>query len=162
SGGPDYPYTVSREGDWTRLSLDAPAPDRTAALMIHLYLANAPQGTLWWDDISFDEIPDPGPRPVTIATLHLRPTDTGSPPASVQRFLDVIETAVPSKTDVILLPEVITLVGTEKTGKKAVDVAEPVPGPTTARLADVAALRHSYIAASIYEREGRAVYNTAV
>ena len=61
-----------------------------------------------WDDISFDEIPDPGPRPVTIATLHLRPTDTGSPQASVRRFLDVIEKGVPSKTDVILLPEVIT------------------------------------------------------
>src|SRR5437773_43466 len=162
SGGPDYPYTVSREGDWTRLSLDAPAPDRTVALTIHLYLANAPQATLWWDDISFDEIPDPGPRRVTVATLHLRPTDTGSPQASVQRFLDVIDKAVPSKTDVILLPEVITLVGTEKTGKKAADVAEPVPGPTTERLAKVASSRRSYIAASIYEREGRTICNTAV
>jgi predicted amidohydrolase len=162
SGGPDYPCAVSRDGEWTRLSLDAPAPDRTVAVTIHLYLANAPQGTVWWDDVSFDEIPDPGPRPVTIATLHLRPTDTGSPQASVQQFLDVIEKAVPAKTDVILLPEVITLVGTEKTEKKAVDVAEPVPGPTTARLAKVAGSRHSYIAASIYEREGRAIYNTAV
>ena len=162
SGGPDYPYNVSRQGDWTRLSLDAPAPDRTVAVTIHLYLANAPQGTLWWDNISFDEIPAPGPRPVTIATLHLCPTDSGSPQESVRRFLEVIEKAVPSRTDVILLPEVITLVGTEKTGKKAMDVAEPVPGPTTARLAEVARLRHSYIAASIYERDGRAIYNTAV
>jgi predicted amidohydrolase len=92
----------------------------------------------------------------------LRPTDTGSPQESVRRFLEVIEKAVPSKTDVILLPEVINLVGTEKTGKKAVGVAEPVPGPTTERLAEVARLRRSYIAASLYEREGRAIYNTAV
>src|SRR6267142_3723867 len=76
SGAPDYPYAVSREGEWTRLSLDAQAPDKTAEVTIHLYLANAPQGTLWWDDVSFDEIPAPGPRPVTIATIHLRPRDT--------------------------------------------------------------------------------------
>src|SRR4029077_16083505 len=135
SGAPDYPYPVSREGEWTRLSLDAQAPDKTADVTIHLYLANAPQGTLWWDDVSFDEIPAPGPRPVTIATIHLRPRDTVDSEESVGKFLDAIQTAVPAKTDVIVLPEVITLVGTKK---KAMDVAEPVPGPTTARLVEVA------------------------
>ena len=68
---------MTREGEWTRLSLDAQAPDKTAAVTIHLYLANAPQGTLWWDDISLDEIPAPLARPVTIASIHLRPRDTG-------------------------------------------------------------------------------------
>ena len=159
SGAPDYPYAVSREGEWTRLSLDAQAPDKTADVTIHLYLANAPQGTLWWDDVSFDEIPAPGPRPVTIATIHLRPRDTVDSEESVGKFLDAIQTAVPAKTDVIVLPEVITLVGTKK---KAMDVAEPVPGPTTARLVEVARRRNSYIVASLYEKDGHAIYNTAV
>ena len=159
SGAPDYPYTVTREGEWTRMSIDAQAPDKTTEVTIHLYIANAPQGTLWWDDVSLDEIPAPAPRPVTIATIHLRPRDTESPEDSVRRFLETIKTAVPAKTDVILLPETITLVGTNK---KAVDVAEPVPGPTTARLVELARQRNSYVAASIYEKDGHAIYNTAV
>ncbi len=48
------------------------------------------------------------------------------------------------------------------TGKKYADVAEPIPGPTTARLGEMARRKHSYLAAGIYEREGPAVYNTAV
>jgi hypothetical protein len=83
SGAPDYPYTVTREGEWTRLSIDAQAPDKTADVTIHLYLANAPQGTLWWDDVSLDEIPAPPPRRVTIATIHLQPKDSESPEESV-------------------------------------------------------------------------------
>ena len=71
----------------------------------------------------------------------------------------MIEKAVPAKTDVILLPEVITLVGTNK---KAMEVAEPVPGPTTARLVDVARRRNSYVVAGIYEKDGQAIYNTAL
>jgi predicted amidohydrolase len=159
SGAPDFPYTVTREGEWTRLSLDSQAPDKTAAVTIHLYLANAPQGTLWWDDVSLDEIPAPAPRPVTIASIHLRPRDTGSPEESVRRFLEAIETAVPAKTDVIVLPEMITLEGTKKT---AMEVAEPIPGPTTARLVEVARRRNSYVVANIYEKDGHAIYNTAV
>jgi predicted amidohydrolase len=141
------------------LKTGAQAPEKTADVTIHLYLANAPQGTLWWDDVSFDEIPAPGPRPVTIATIHLHPRDTVDSQESVGKFLDAIQTAVPAKTDVIVLPEVITLVGTKK---KAMDVAEPVPGPTTARLVEVARRRNAYIVASLYEKDGHAIYNTAV
>src|SRR5690242_18018143 len=42
AGRPDYPYAVTRDGEWTRLTLDAPAPDKTAAVKIELYLSNAP------------------------------------------------------------------------------------------------------------------------
>jgi len=66
---------------------------------------------------------------------------------------------VHGKTDVILLPEGITVVGT---GKTYAEVAETIPGPTTARLGDLARSRSSYVAAGIYEREGTAIYNTAV
>ena len=66
---------------------------------------------------------------------------------------------IPAKTDVILLPEGITVVGT---GKQYVDVAETIPGPTTISLGDVARRRNTYIVAGIYEREGHVVYNTSV
>ena len=59
----------------------------------------------------------------------------------------------------ILLPEGITVVGT---GKSFADVAETVPGPTTQRLGELARKHNSYIVAGLYEREGPAIYNTAV
>ena len=159
AGQPDYAWRATREGSWTRLMLEAKAPEDAAAVVVQLYLANAPSGTLWWDDIALDQIPDPGPRRVTIATINLKPRQTHSAEESVGRFIEAVGTAVKVKTDIILLPEGITAVGT---GKPYVEVAEPIPGPTTMRLGELARQRSSYIVAGIYEREGPAVYNTAV
>ncbi|MCL5745654.1 MAG: carbon-nitrogen hydrolase family protein [Acidobacteria bacterium] len=159
AGYPDYVYHARRDGAWTRLTLDAPAPPDAAAVKLELYLANAPQGTVWWDDISLEQIPAPAPRNVTVAAINLMPERTGSAAESVRQFLEAVNRAVPGKTDVILLPEGITVVGT---GKSYVEVSEPVPGPTTERLGELARKRHSYVIAGIYERDGVAVYNTAV
>ena len=156
---PDYVYRSTREGTWTKLWLEAQAPEKAASVVLQFYLSNAPQGTVWWDDISLEEIPDPGPRKVTVASINLRPANTHSADESVGQFLAAVEKAVPGKTDVILLPEGITVVGT---GKTYPEVAEPIPGPTTTRLGELARKRSSYVAAGIYEREGAAIYNTAV
>lgn len=159
AGRPDYPYAVKPEGEWTRLVLEAPAPRKAAAVKIELYLGNAPQATLWWDDVSLEEIPNPGPRTVTVATVKFQPHGTGSAAENVRQFVELMDRAVPEKADVILLPEGMTVAGT---GKSDADVAEPLPGPTTTRLAEVARRRHAWIIAGLYEREAPAVYNTAV
>ncbi|MFN0167421.1 MAG: carbon-nitrogen hydrolase family protein [Bryobacteraceae bacterium] len=159
SGQPEYAYKVTPFGDWKRITLEAPAPGQASAVKMQLFLQNAPHATVWWDDISFQPIATPAARPVTVASINLSPKSTGSAEASVGRFLETIDRTVTVRTDLILLPEGITLVGT---GKRYADVAEPIPGPTTARLADVARKRKTYVAAGIYEREGQALYNTAV
>jgi predicted amidohydrolase len=158
TGQPDYVYAGERGGEWTRVSLDASAPEASASVKLQLYLQNAPYATIWWDDISIEEIAAPGARPVRVASINLRPRDTHSAEQSVNEFLAVIRKSVAS-ADVILLPEGITVVGT---GKHYPDVAESIPGPTTERLAQVAREKHAYIVAGIYEREGAAIYNTAV
>jgi predicted amidohydrolase len=158
TGQPDYVYAAERTGDWTRVSLDAPAPEAAATVKLQLYLQNAPYATIWWDDISLEEIAAPGARTVRVASINLRPRDTHSAEQSVNEFLAVIRKSV-SGADVILLPEGITVVGT---GKHYPDVAESIPGPTTERLAEVAREKNAYIVAGIYEREGAAIYNTAV
>ena len=71
--------------------------------MLQLYLSNAPYGTVWWDDISLERISAPPPRPVTIASINLRPQGTGSPEKSVDRFIEIITAQVTGRTDVILL-----------------------------------------------------------
>src|SRR5256885_2401419 len=65
-------FCLKKESEWTRMSIDAQAPDKTTEVTIHLYIAHAPQGTLWWDAVSLDSIPAPAPRPVTLASIHLR------------------------------------------------------------------------------------------
>jgi predicted amidohydrolase len=159
SGMPDYVYRASREGEWTKVWLETQAPAKAASAVVQLYLSNAPQGTVWWDDLSLEQIPDPGPRRVSVASVNLRPSRTKSAAENVRLFLAAVEEKVPAKTDVILLPEGITVVGN---GKPYPEAAETIPGPTTKALGEVARKRSAYIAAGIYEREGAAIYNTAV
>jgi predicted amidohydrolase len=158
-GMPDYIYRSAAEGDWTKVWSEAQAPEKAAFVVVQLHLSNAPQGTVWWSDLSLEQIPDPGPRAVSLASINLRPARTKSAEENVRLFIETIDAKVPAKTDVIVLPEGITVVGN---GKAYPDVAETIPGPTTKSLGEVARKRSAYIVAGIYEREGPAIYNTAV
>lgn len=159
AGQPDYAWQARREGEWTRLTVEAPAPADASGVTLQLYLANAPLGTVWWDDLSLEEIPAPPSRKVKVAAVNLRPQSTHAAEKSVAQFLDVIDREVPPGTDVILLPEGITVVGT---GKAYAEVAEPVPGPTMEKLGAMARKKNTWIVAGVYEREGHTLYNTSV
>ncbi len=159
AGEPDYLFKVTRDGDWRRFTLDAPAPGKAASAVLQLYLCNAPQATVWWDDVSFEAIPAPAPRPVTVAAINLRPENTGSPRESVRQFIEAADRLV-AKADIILFSEAITSVGTGINDDTK--IAEPVPGPTTERLGELARRKNSYVVAGVYERDGVALYNTAV
>src|SRR5207248_416599 len=124
AGQPDYAYEIRREGEWNRLTLDAPSPEAANAVAIHLYLANAPSATVWWDDVSLDEIAAPAPRPVAVYSVNLRPSGSKTAAENVEKFAQTIDHEVQGKADVILLPEGITVVGT---GKKDPDMAETIP-----------------------------------
>jgi predicted amidohydrolase len=158
TGQPEYAWQTTPDGEWTRLEAQAPAPGKAAAVVLQLYLANAPHGTVWWDDIALEQVEPPAPRPVTVATINLRPGRTGSAAVSVKQFIEAVDQKV-EKADLVVLPEGITVVGT---GKSYAEVAEPVPGPTTGALGELARRKNAYVVAGIYEREGPAVYNTAV
>jgi predicted amidohydrolase len=158
AGQPEYAYRTRPEGEWTLVEVEAPAPERTVAVRIQLFLQNAPHATVWWDDVTLEQIPAPAPRPVAVAAVNFRPHNTGSAQESVRRFVQAVDPAV-KQADIIVLPEGITIVGT---GESYADVAETVPGPTTTTLGELARRKNSYIAAGIYEREGGAIYNTSI
>jgi len=159
AGQPDYVFKVESDGDWRRVTLDAPAPPEAASVKLQLILSYSADGKVWWDDVSLTPIPAPEPRLVRVATVNLRPRNTGSREASVQRFLDVVDHRVSEDADVILLSEGITVVGT---GKSYAEVAETIPGPTSRALGEMARKKKSYIAAGIYERDGIDIFNTAI
>ena len=159
AGEVDVAYRSVSEQGWTKVSLDTQAPDDAAKVAVQLFLAHAPKGTVWWDEISFERIPPPGPRTVTIASVNDRPSQMQSREESVAHFVTTIQRVVPAHVDLILLPEGITVVGSRK---RYAEVAESIPGPTTERLGEVARSHRAYLVAGIYEREGNLTYNTAV
>lgn len=155
AGQPDYAWRVEGSGEWRTVSLEAPAPEGAVSARLQLLLQNAPQGRVSWKDWKLEPIAAPKARPVRVAAIRLRPR--GADP--VTRFMEVSEAKVPQGTDVILLPEGITVVGTNK---GYAEVAEPVPGPTTKRLGELAKQKGAWVVAGLYEKEGALVYNTAV
>ena len=161
AGRPDYPHSTVREGDWIRLSHDAQAPEKAVAVTLELHLQNAPQATLWWDDISVEKIPDPAPRSVTIASINYRPgkNGSGSAKANIEQFIRAAETAIPGEVDLILFPEATSAVDN---GLSYAEAADTVPGSITRQYGELAIKKNAYVVAGIDEREGAAVYNSAV
>ena len=155
AGQPDYVWQVSSAGDWRTATLTAPAPQNASGVSVQLILQNAANGSVRWKDIGFEPTDAPKSRIARVAAIRLHPRG----PDPVARFVELATAKVPAQTDIILLPEGITVVGT---GKKYADVAEPIPGPSTRRLGELAKTKNAWIVAGIYEREGKAIYNTAV
>ena len=161
SGRPEYAHQREPGGDWTRVTLEAQAPPDARQARIELLLVNAPQTTVWFDDISLRSIDPPAPRHVKIASVNYHPDriEQGTALGNVERFAHVVAAEVPEDADLIVLPEGVTVV---RNGLTYAEAAETIPGPITKRLGQIAASKKAYLVAGIYEREGAAIYNTSV
>lgn len=155
-GQPDYAYETAADGEWTRTALAVPAPPNAACAKIELSLGWAPQGTVWWNDITFEETVPPPARWVRIGTvcMHLRTN-----PDNLGAYLRAIDGIAKDRPDIVCLGEEIILAGTTKGYAGA---AEEIPGPSTHRLGESARKYGMYIVAGLTERAGHAIYNTAV
>jgi predicted amidohydrolase len=156
---PDFAIDNSRDGKWTRTELVTPVPTNAAGVEIELGLAFAARGKLWWSDIEVAPETSPRDRVVRAVTIAHRPRGTKSAAESLEQFCTLARQAASQKPDLICLPEGTTVCGT---GKTYAEVAESIPGPSTARLGALAKELRSYIVAGIYERSGKIVYNTSV
>ena len=156
---PEYAIDGASDGPWKRVEYITTAPENAASLDLQLSLGFAENASVLWDDVSLEEISPAPDRVVRALTIHHRPRGTKSPAESVEQFCALALKSASQRPDLICLPEGITVIGT---GKTYAQVSEPIPGPTTERLGEVARQIHSYIVAGIYERSGDVVYNTAV
>lgn len=155
-GQPDYAYETKADGPWTRLTLAVPAPDGAARVRMELSLCWAPQGTVWWDDITLEETQPPPPRWVRVGTISLHPRND---PDNLGAYLRAIDRIAKDKPDIVCLGEEILVEGNSRSYTSA---AEPIPGPSTERLGEKARQYGMYIVAGLTEREGRVDYNSAV
>jgi predicted amidohydrolase len=156
AGQPDYAYETSADGDWTRMTLTVPAPPDAVGARLELILGWAPQATVWWDDITFEETQPPPARWVRVGTISLHPHAN---PDNVGAYLKAIDEIAKDKPDIVCLGEEILMEGSSRT---YVSAAEGIPGPSTRRLGAAARKYGMYIVAGLTERAGPAVYNTAV
>jgi predicted amidohydrolase len=158
AGQPDYGTFRSASGEWNKTVLEAPAPEGASQVQVQLLLSNAPQGTVWWDHIRLEKIDTPKPRLVRVATVNYRARNTHSAADSLAKFIEVAKQNV-KHSDLLVLPEAISISGN---GLSYVDGAEPIPGPSTEALGQLARDLNSYVVAGLMEREGASAYNTAV
>ncbi len=79
---------------------------------------------------------------------------------NVERAIEVAARAERYAPDLVVLPEVFTAAGAYD---RYAELAEPVPGPTIKRLAELARrLRSNLVCGSIVERDGPRLFNTSV
>jgi predicted amidohydrolase/CubicO group peptidase (beta-lactamase class C family) len=159
-GQPEYPATLEgAAGGAGTIRQTYRVPAGAVLADVELSYRWDADGLARFGAVRLERTETPPPRKVRLATVHHRPRGSEGPRANVEAFADLVRRAAREKADIVCLPEGITVVGT---GKTYADVAEPVPGPSTERLAEVARECGLYIAAGIYERDGTAVYNTAL
>ena len=135
-------------------------PPKTTAVDLELVLQWTPTGAVEWRAVSLQPAPAPDPRKVRVAAVWLRPRNSKVASDSVDRFAEYIDQFAPQqRPDVIVLGEMINRVGVPGAPDQQ---AEPIPGPTTRRLAEQARRHKSWITFSIVERDGSDLFNTAV
>ncbi|MCS6852302.1 MAG: carbon-nitrogen hydrolase [Gemmataceae bacterium] len=98
----------------------------------------------------------------TVALVQMRCGP--NPEENLRRALAQIEAAAASGTDVVCLPELFrTPYFCQREAPEFFDLAEPIPGPTSERLAEAARRAGVVVVASLFERRSPGVYhNTAV
>ena len=157
----EYPATQPTQtpDGWSviRQAYKSPAGARKARLEL-VYRWDA-DGTVYFGGTSLKPIQAPQARLVRLASVHHRPRNSKSSQDNLEQFATFVDQAGERGADIVCLPEGMTVVGT---GKGYVEVSEPIPGPSTAFLGEVAARNRLYIVAGLYERYEQVVYNTAV
>jgi predicted amidohydrolase len=156
---PEFPRdgAVSEDG-WQIVSGTYRVPSRAALAIVELHSRWAPESVVEWSGLSLQEATDFRPRKVRLATVHHLPKEGTTPAEKCRQFAPFLEQAADQKVDLVVLPETLTFFGT---GKSFVDVAEPIPGPSTAYFGELAKQHDLYIVAGLVEKDGHLMYNTA-
>jgi predicted amidohydrolase len=154
----DYVTRYAPEGGWIRVDDIVPAPADAVAVEVELGLQWC-EGTVWWDDLTLATSPAAPLRKVRVSTACFLPPTPTTPEKNLAFYAEKVEQAGRAGADIVCLGETINYV---HTGRKADEVAEPIPGPSTKTLGEAARRHQLWVVTSLYEREGNRVYNTAV
>jgi N-carbamoylputrescine amidase len=102
------------------------------------------------------------PRPFTVGLIQMRCSDR--PEENLSRACAMLRTAATRGAQVACLPELFrTQYFCQAEDSARFDLAEPIPGPTTVALGEVAREKNLVVVGSVFERRAPGLYhNTAV
>lgn len=146
---------------WHRVRYDWQHDASVENLTVRLFLAWSAKGVVRWSDVRLFDLTGreaPESKTVRFAAVSGNPEKPTSPALCLDFYADRIA-SIGGHVDLVCLPELINTTGLQG---DPVDWAEPIPGPTSERLAEIAHDRGCYLAASMLERQGQAVYNTGL
>lgn len=157
----EYPAMLQKESNngWRVIQQSYQAPEHTQSARLELHYRWDGDGRVNFGKTSFEKTTPPESRKVRLATVHHRPRASKSSADNLKAFAALVDEAGAENADIVCLPEGVTIVGTSH---DYVSASEPIPGPTTKFLGEVARRNNIYIVAGILEKEGDVVYNTAV
>ena len=158
---PEYPETLREfaEDGWNVIQQRYKVPEDAETAKLELVYRWDADGTVHFSEATFKEVQEMESRMVNLAAIHFRPQNTGSSRENLDLFAGYIRKAADKNADIVCLPEAITLVGT---GKSYSEVSEPIPGPATDFLGNIARQYNINIVAGLMERAGPVIYNVAV
>jgi predicted amidohydrolase len=139
------------------------APTRCDAAEVRLLLRYAPAATVWFDEVRLTEAELPPPRRVRVGTMRYSPPRPATPADHVRLYAEQIDRLGAARPDLILLPEfsnTASLPGLR--GRALWEVAERIPGPFCAMLAEKARAYRCCVCAGILEQDEAFLFNAAV
>ena len=152
-------YMPEKVDNWYRLSGEFVPDHDEEKLELCLYLIESGTGTVHWNNIKIKDITDSfKPRLVKVSAISGRPSGPKDPEEAIRFYCNRIDEIRDKNLDLIVLPENINVDRVPGDRK----VAESIPGPSTDLLGEKAREYNTYITASLSERDGRVLYNTAV
>ena len=100
-------------------------------------------------------------RFIRVSTIAYSPVEKGDAwlERTHEKMAQLLEEAARAKPDIVCFPEFCPVLGL---GDEAYEMAEPIPGPTTNRMAEIAKAHGMYVVCPLPERDGDRLYNTAV
>jgi predicted amidohydrolase len=155
----DYVDKVDSLHDWKRMSRTLQAPAGATSLRVELLFRWAENGSVQWRSPMLSNVDAPAPRHVRVATSHIRPLAPHTIESNLKLMTDMIDAAGKEKADIICLSEGLAERGVSGDLEKR---AHPVPGPITERLGESAKKNKLWVVTAVVERDGDAIYNTAV
>ena len=157
----EYPATVlgKEKNGWQIIEQVYKVPEDAKKAKLELHYRWDADGSVNFGETTFEKTSKPEQRIVKLATIHHRPRNSKSSEENLATFSKLVDQAGAQNADIVCLPEGVTIVGTQH---DYVSASEPVPGPTTKFLGEVARKNNLYIVAGLLEKDGDVVYNTAV
>ena len=157
---PFYPSDVETDQHgWMKFTGIYRAPKAATHATVKLHLRWEPRGQVEWGGVTLVRTDPRSPRKVRLAACNYRPRGGKTALDNLSQLRPYVAQAAKQRANLLVLGECITSVGNDLSH---VEVAEPVPGPSTNYLGRLAKEYNLYIVTTLNERVGHLIYNTAV